>query len=97
MGWFHGFKLHLIINDRGEILNFVITQANVDDREPLKDRGLLEQIKGKLYADKGYIGQKLTELLFVDGVHLITSVRNNMKKVLMELKDRTLLRKRSVH
>ena len=36
MGWFYGFKLHLIINDKGEILNFVITQANVDDREPLK-------------------------------------------------------------
>ena len=53
-------------------------------------------IKGKLYADKGYIGQKLTELLFIDSVHLITSIRNNMKNVLMELKDKILLRKRSV-
>jgi hypothetical protein len=96
MGWFFGFKLHLIINDKGEVLNFVITQANVDDREPLKDSKFVDKIKGKLYADKGYIGQKLTELLFIDGVHLITSIRNNMKNVLMELKDKILLRKRSV-
>jgi len=34
MGWFYGFKLHIITNDRGELLDFVITQANVDDRIP---------------------------------------------------------------
>ena len=96
MGWFYGFKLHLIINDKGEILNFVITQANVDDRDPLKNQKFVSKIKGKLYADKGYLGQKLTELLFIDGLHLITSIRNNMKNVLMELKDKILLRKRSV-
>ena len=66
MGWFYGFKLHLIINDKGEILNFVLTQANVDDREPLKNSKFVDKIKGKLYADKGYIGQKLMELLFMD-------------------------------
>ena len=96
MGWFYGFKLHLIINDKGEILNFVITQANVDDREPLQNKKFVNKIKGKLYADKGYLGQKLGNLLFVDGIHLITSIRNNMKNVLMELKDKILLRKRSV-
>jgi len=96
MGWFYGFKLHLIINDKGEILNFVITQANVDDRDPLKNQKFVSKIKGKLYADKGYIGKNLTELLFIDGLHLITSIRNNMKNVLMELKDKILLRKRSV-
>ena len=96
MGWFYGFKLHLIINDKGEILNFVITQAHVDDREPLRNDKFVNKIKGKLYADKGYIGQKLTELLFIDGLHLVTSIRNNMKNTLMELKDKILLRKRSV-
>lgn len=96
MGWFHGFKLHLIINDKGELLNFVLTQANVDDREPLKCPKFVDKIKGKLYADKGYIGQKLAQLLFIDGIHLITSIRNNMKNVLMELSDKILLRKRSV-
>jgi len=96
MGWFYGFKLHLIINDKGEILNFVITQANVDDREPLKNSKFVQKIQGKLYGDKGYVGQQLTELLFLDGLHLITGIRNNMKNTLLELKDKILLRKRSV-
>lgn len=96
MGWFYGFKLHLIINDKGELLNFVITQANQDDRTPLKNSKFVSKIRGKLYADKGYIGKKLTELLFIDGIHLVTSIKNNMKNVLMELKDKILLRKRSV-
>ena len=74
----------------------MITQANVDDREPLKNKKFVNKIKGKLYADKGYLGKKLANLLFADGIHLITSIRNNMKNVLMELKDKILLRKRSV-
>lgn len=96
MGYFFGFKLHFVINDKGEILNFVITPGNTDDREPLKNKKFVEKIKGKLYADKGYISQKLTQILFVDGLHLITYIRNNMKNVLMEMKDKILLRKRSV-
>ena len=96
MGWFHGFKLHIVINDKGEILSFCITQANVDDRNPLKNESFLRAVFGKLYADKGYISQKLNELLFVDGIHLITSIRNNMKNSLMSISDKILLRKRSV-
>lgn len=96
MGYFYGFKLHFVINDKGEILSFVITPGNTDDREPLKDKSFIEKLKGKLYADKGYISKKLTEVLFIDGLHLITYIRNNMKNVLMEMKDKILLRKRTV-
>jgi hypothetical protein len=96
MGYFYGFKLHLIINDKGEILNFAITQGNVDDREPLKNERFVQAVKGELYGDKGYISKELTNILFVDGLHLITNIRNNMKNCLMELKDKILLRKRSV-
>jgi len=96
MGYFFGFKVHLVVNDKGELLNFVITQGNVDDREPLKDPRFIECLAGKLYADKGYISKKLTQLLFCDGIHLITQIRNNMKNSLMELKDKILLRKRSI-
>lgn len=96
MGYFFGFKLHFVINDKGEILNFVITPGNTDDREPLKNKKFIEKIKGKLYADKGYVSHKLTQILFVDGLHLITHIRNNMKNVLMEMKDKILLRKRSI-
>ena len=96
MGWFFGFKLHLIINDKGEILNFVITQANVDDREPLKNKRFIKDIVGKLYGDKGYISKEIANMLFMDGLHLITTIRNNMKNCLLELKDKIMLRKRSI-
>ncbi len=96
MCWFFCFKLHLIVNEKGDILNFVITQGNVDDREPLNDQTFLSKVKGKLYGDKGYISAKLTQILFVDGVQLITGIRNKMKNCLLELKDKILLRKRSI-
>ncbi len=96
VGYFYGFKLHFIINDKGEILNFILTPGNTDDREPLKNQKFIEKIKGKLYADKGYLSKQLTEVLFVDGLHLITYIRNNMRNVIMEMKDKILLRKRSV-
>ena len=96
MGWFHGFKLHIVINDKGEILNFTITQANIDDRTPLKKKSFLDKIYGKLYADKGYIGKDLMQLLFADGLHLITHIKNNMKNSLMTMSDKILLRKRSI-
>jgi hypothetical protein len=96
MGYFFGFKLHLVVNDKGEILNFVITPGNVDDREPLNDARFLEKVYGKLFADKGYIGQKLFEQLFIEGIQLITGIRRNMKNCLMSISDKILLRKRSI-
>ncbi|NDV97646.1 IS982 family transposase [Dysgonomonas sp. 521] len=95
MGWFFGFKLHLIINDKGEILSFVITQGNVDDRKPLEMESFVKNIFGKLYADRGYISQRLAEILFVDGIHLVYKLKNNMKGEL-PLKDRIMLRKRAI-
>ncbi len=96
MGWFFGFKLHFAVNDKGEILSFVITPGNVDDREPLKDSNFLNKIFGKLFAEKGYIGQKLFDQLFVDGILLITGLKRNMKNCLMSVSDKILLRKRSI-
>jgi hypothetical protein len=96
MGYFFGFKLHLVVNEKGEILNFVITPGNVDDREPLKDSNFLNKIFGKLFADKGYIGKQLFEQLFVEGIHLITGLKRNMKNSLMSVGDRIMLRKRSI-
>jgi len=96
MGWFYGFKLHIIVNDKGELLDFIITQANVDDRAPLKEVNFLKKIVGSLYADKGYISKELTALLFDQGLHLVTGIKNNMKNVIMTMKDKILLRKRSV-
>lgn len=96
IGWFYGFKLHLIINDRGEILEFMLTQGNVDDREPLKNKNFHENIFGKIFGDKGYICQSLFEDLFIDGIHLITKLRKNMKNCLLLMSDHLLLRKRAL-
>lgn len=96
LGWFFGFKLHIIINDRGEIISFVITQGNIDDREPLSIDSFVQKVSGKLYADRGYISQKLKEILFVDGIHFVYKMRNNMKGGEIPLTDRIMLRKRAV-
>jgi len=96
LGWFFGFKLHIIINDKGEIISFVITQGNVDDRQPLSMESFIRAVSGKLYADRGYISAKLAEILFVDGIHLVYKMRNNMKGGELPLQDRLMLRKRAV-
>ena len=80
MGWYFGFKLHLICNERGEILNFMLTKANVDDRDKDVFNRLTDNVLGKLFADKGYISKGLFEKLFNDGINLITGIRSNMKK-----------------
>jgi Transposase DDE domain. len=96
LGWFFGFKLHIIINDKGEIINFVITQGNVDDRQPLSMESFIRNVSGKLYADRGYVSEKLAEILFVDGIHFVAKMRNNMKGGELPLYDRLMLRKRAV-
>jgi hypothetical protein len=96
IGWFFGFKLHIIVNEKGELLNFAITQGNIDDREPLIAGKMLKNIWGKLFGDRGYLSQKLFETLFYDGIHLITKIRNNMKNSLMNINDKILLRKRAI-
>lgn len=92
MGWFYGFKLHLIVSDQGELLAVQVTPGNTDDRKPVET--LSTDLFGKLFGDKGYISQALFETLFARGLELITSLRKNMKGQLMLLSDRLLLRKR---
>jgi hypothetical protein len=95
MGWFYGLKLHLVINDRGEILACQITPGNVDDRKPVPV--LCRRLFGKLIADRGYISQPLFEqLLETFNLQLITRLKKNMKNRLMPLIDKLLLRKRAI-
>ena len=96
-GWFYGFKLHISINDKGEILNFCLTCGNKDDRNPEVMGHLTKNIFGKLFADKGYISKKLASQLQKNGIQLVTKQKKNSKtKSLMELSDKILLRKRAV-
>ena len=94
MGWFYGFKLHLAVNDQGELLACCLTPANVDDRTPVP--AMVKELRGKLFGDRGYISAPLTQLLFEQGLHLITRLRKNMKNHLMHLSDKLLLRKRAI-
>ena len=94
MGWFYGFKLHLVVNDRGEILAFHLTPGNVDDRQPVPL--MSKTLFGKLFGDRGYISQALFDELFEDGVQLITGLRKNMQNRLLPLHDKLLLRKRAI-
>jgi len=94
MGWFYGFKLHLIINDCGEILSCQITPGNVDDRTNLSS--MAQGITGQMFGDKGYIKKELFEQLLSRGLQLITPLKSNMINKLVPMDDKILLRKRSV-
>lgn len=94
MGWFFGFKLHMVINDKGELLAFKITQATTDDRKPVD--ALTKGLLGKLIADKGYISAELFHQLYQRGLQLITRIRKNMKNKLVPMMDKLLLRKRVI-
>lgn len=93
-GWFYGFKLHLICNSKGELCACRITPGNWDDRKPVDS--MTKDMLGKLFADKGYIDQKLSQILLERGLRLITGIRKKMKNKLMPLIDKILLRKRSL-
>lgn len=95
-GWFYGFKLHLVINDSGEIVSFCLTSGNVDDRNMELIDKLTKELYGKLFADRGYLSKKLFEHLFEKNITLITKIKKNMKNKLMDLTDKLLLRKRAV-
>jgi hypothetical protein len=92
--WFYGFKLHLIVNDQGELLAFHLTPGNIDDRKPVAK--LAGGLYGKLFGDRGYISQALQEVLNQQGLQLITKIKKNMKQGLLSVWDQLLLRKRAL-
>lgn len=92
--WFFGFKLHLVTNDRGELLSLRLTPGNTDDRRPVPE--LVKGLFGKLFGDKGYVSQPLFETLYAKGVQLVTRRKTRMKNRLMPFFDKIMLRKRAV-
>jgi hypothetical protein len=94
MGYFFGFKLHLVVNDQGDILNFSLSQGNTDDRKPVGK--LTKGLFGKLFGDKGYISKELASSLLDKGISLFTPIKKNMKERAISEEDKFLLRKRSI-
>lgn len=94
-GWFYGFKIHLVINNYGELINFLFTQGNLADNNHEVLKHLLGDLQGQCFGDKGYI-TALFEMFYEQGLQLVTKVRSNMKNQLIPLKDYLKLRKRAV-
>ena len=94
MGYFFEFKLHLICNEKEELLNFMITPEDVDARKTLEYKAFVDFIYENLFGDKGYIGKNLFQRLFIDGIQLIIKLKSNMRGALISVSGKLLLRKR---
>ena len=92
--WFYGFKLHLVVNDCGELLSLRLTPGNTDDRQPVPE--LVKGLFGKLFGDKGYVSQPLFETLFDERVQMVTKLKARMKNRLFSIFDKLMLRKRAI-
>lgn len=89
MGWYYGFKLHLVINDRGEIMALRPTMATTGERSIVDKMTAL--LQGKLYGDKGYISADLCEKLLKRGLQLFTRIKANMQNKLISTFDKIML------
>lgn len=94
MGWFYGFKLHIVVDLDGNILNACLTPGNCDDREPVEK--ILKYFQGVICGDRGYISQNLFKKLWEKGIKMVTGIKQNMKNKLMLLEEKILLKKRSL-
>ncbi|MBS4169207.1 hypothetical protein PARA125_001864 [Parachlamydia sp. AcF125] len=81
IGWFFGFKLHLVINHHAEIVVFKLTSGNIDDRKLVPD--MVKGLKGKAFTDRGYISEKLVNALLKTGIQLFTKVKKKMRNKLI--------------
>ena len=94
MGWFFGFKLHLIINERGELINIQITKGNISDIKPVEK--LSNELQGMMFGDKGYLSKELKEKLHLRGLNLVTKIRRDMKNFLIPKQISYFLQKRGI-
>ena len=90
MGWFYSFKLHLIVNDQGELLAVQLKMT--------------KKLWGKLVGDRGHLSQVIFEQRFAQGLQLmaadrplpITPIRRTRQNRLVVLEKKLLTRKRFV-
>lgn len=94
MGWFYGFKLHVICDFNGNIIKCNMTKGSANDLKI--GAKMMKDLRGKIYADKGYIGKKEFLQLLDNGLILITGIKKNMKNRVLEVWDKILLKKRSL-
>ena len=96
VGWFYGFKLFLVVNGLGEMVQAFVTPGNVSDGATATLKRLFKGLTGFAFADKGFVNSKAFPILFEQGLKLITSIRSNMKNKLVILHEKMLLKKRGM-
>jgi len=94
VSWFFGLKLHIVINDRGELMAFKITRGNKNDAKACES--MLQFLKGLAFGDKGYISKQLFARLLEKGLKLITRTRKNMKLIDYCPLEKQLLNQRGI-
>ena len=94
VGWFFGFKLHLVFNNEREIVALKLTPGNTNDPVPV--RQLTKDLLGKIFGDKGYVSKKLAQDLFKRGLRLITKAKKGMPAPTLSALDQALLDGRSI-
>ena len=80
MGWLLGLKVDVIMNEKGEMVNLMLRGGKVDEGEGLKEGRFVEKMKGKVCGEKGYIGEGVFEKVLVNGIEVVSKVKNNMRK-----------------
>jgi hypothetical protein len=93
-GWFYGFKLHIVINTKGEIVDLRFTRGNKADISVLDE--LTKDIAGSIFGDKAYISKKLFSSLYKRGLKLVTGIKKGMDNLLISTHEKLMLRKRSL-
>jgi Transposase DDE domain. len=94
VGWFYGFKLHLIINDHGHLVDMCFTKGNCDERVALDKMG--KHLTGTLCGDKGYISRKREHKLAKRGLRLLTKKRKNMQQTHLSQHEKEILKRRGI-
>ena len=94
VGWFFGLKLHLVTNDKGQLIAVKVTQGSRSDSTQAES--LLAQLEGLAFGDKGYISQKLFNQLLTQGLKLITRKRKNMEALQINAYEQQLLNQRNL-
>lgn len=93
-GWFMGFKLHIVINNKGGIMGIKMNKGNSSDLSAVIS--ITKGLEGKIFGDKGYISKDLFIKLYRQGLRLFRGIRKDMKNHLVKMGDKIQLRKRSL-
>ena len=92
-GWFYGCKLHIVMNQFGEIACSTLSNGHIADIKMVEK--LVKDMEAKLYGDRGYISQELKSRLKYQGIDLITYHRKNMQPIQLSESDKYHLKQRN--